>query len=85
MWIKMSVGMSGTHNGLPYPPVGQAVEVEDSFGVQLCRKGLATAIAARPTDHVETAILPQTDVEPRRGGLTTAKARAAARQNAEES
>jgi hypothetical protein len=56
--IRMRVAMSGTHNGVPYPPLGVDTDVDDNFGAQLCRKGLALPVAQRPGDNVETAVAP---------------------------
>lgn len=81
MRIKMKVGLSGSLNGVPYPPPGVEWEVADEAGAKLCEKGMAVPVDV--LGRVETAVAP--DAETRRGGLTTTKARAVARQAEETS
>ena len=62
MKILMKVAVSGTRNGVPWPPRGAVLDVDDNEGAQLCAGGLAEPV---PDDQVETAVPPTEDVEKR--------------------
>ena len=64
MRIKMRVGLSGSLNGVPYPPAGTEWDVTDEGGRKLCEKGMAVPVAV-VGGKVETAVAP--DAEVRRG------------------
>ena len=63
MRIKMKVGLSGSLNGVPYPPAGTEWDVADEGGRKLCEKGMAVPVAVH--NRAETAVAP--DAEVRRG------------------
>ena len=65
MRVRMRAAISGTRNGVTWPPIGGEIEVGDEEGAQLCAAGMATPIMQRATDHVETAVAPTAEV--RRG------------------
>jgi hypothetical protein len=50
MKVKMKVGVSGTHDGVDWPPKGGVAEVSDVEGADLCARGLAEAVVE---DRVE--------------------------------
>ena len=64
MRVKMLVSMSGSLNGVPYPPPGAEWDVADEAGAKLCEKRMATPVAVRG-GRVEMAVAP--DAEVRRG------------------
>lgn len=55
MLVRMKVHVSGTRNGLRWPPVGDVVELPDSEGARLCAAGLAVP---EPETAVRTATPP---------------------------
>lgn len=48
MKVKMKVGVSGTHDGIDWPPRGGVAEVSDVEGADLCARGLAEPVAEQP-------------------------------------
>ncbi len=50
MKVKMRVGITGTHNGVPYPPPGGVWEVPDALGAKLCAGGLAEPVVEKDAD-----------------------------------
>lgn len=62
MKIRMKVAVSGTRNGVPWPPRGAVLDVDDNEGAQLCAGGMAEPV---PDDQVETAVPSTEDVETR--------------------
>lgn len=61
MRIRMRVGLSGTLNGVPYPPAGVEWDVTDEGGRRLCEKGMATPVAV-VGGKVETAVRPDPEI-----------------------
>jgi len=58
MKIKMKVGISGSLDGVPYPPRGEVWEVSDVAGALLCSKGQAEPVVDKD-DKVEKAVAPE--------------------------
>jgi hypothetical protein len=56
MKIKMKVGMSGTLDGVPWPPQGGVADVPDVVGAKFCAAGLAEPVADEPEEKVEKAV-----------------------------
>lgn len=50
MKVRMKVGVSGTHDGVDWPPRGGVADVSDAEGADLCDRGLAEPVAE---DRVE--------------------------------
>ncbi|MGV4984518.1 hypothetical protein ACVB8X_13940 [Streptomyces sp. NRAIS4] len=65
MKIRMKTAVSGSRNGVPWPPRGGTVELPDDEAAGLCASGMAEPVA---DDEVETATVPD-DAEER--ALTT--------------
>jgi len=68
MRIKMTVDMSGTRCGVPWPPRGTVMDLPDDEARQYCAAGMAVPAADKDAD-VETATPP--DDEEARTALTT--------------
>jgi hypothetical protein len=62
MRIKMKVGLSGSLNGVPYPPAGTEWDVTDEGGAVLCKKGTAVPVAVVGGTKVETAVTPDPEI-----------------------
>lgn len=56
MKIKMKVQLTGTRDGVAWPPPGGEVELPDLEGAKLCKAGLATPVVE---DRVEKAVAPE--------------------------
>lgn len=72
MRIRMKVGVSGTHSGEDWPPLGGTLLVDDEYGAQLCAGGMAEPVYE--PEPVETAVAPDpekrnvaTDMPEKRG------------------
>lgn len=74
MIVRLNGDISGTRDGLPWPPRGSMVELPDDEAAQLCANGMAVPVV---TDEVETAVVPD-DAEQR--ALTTETAGAVGRR-----
>jgi hypothetical protein len=61
MRIKMLVGLSGSLNGVPYPPAGAEWDVADEAGMKLCSKNMAVPVA-EIRGKVETAVAPPAEL-----------------------
>lgn len=56
MRIRMKVHMSGTRNGRPWPPVGEAVDLPTGEAQHLCASGIAEEIPVElPAEETATA------------------------------
>lgn len=67
MRVKMTVDMSGTRNGEPWPPRGTAIDLPDAEALQYISADMAKPAGEEPA---ETATMPTEDVETR-GPVTT--------------
>lgn len=67
MKVRMRVSVSGTRQGVDWPPAGSVIEVGDEEGMSLCAGGLADPVHDKDTG-VEKAVAPKAE---ERGGLTT--------------
>lgn len=56
MKVRLKLEMSGMRHGVPWPPYGETLEVEDAEGAQLCQAGIAEPVVE---DTTETATPPQ--------------------------
>ena len=54
----MKVGMSGTIDGVSWPPQGGEIDVPDPVGAKFCAAGMAEPVAAKD-DDVEKAVMPE--------------------------
>lgn len=64
----MIAGISGTRNGVDWPPVGGSVDVPDAEAADLIRAGLASVPEKKSAPAPETAVAPKAET---RKGLTT--------------
>lgn len=74
MRIRMTVDMSGTRNGQPWPARGAVVELPDDEAAGYCASGMAVPVDGRDAD-VETATPPadeETRTTPAATAVTTA-------------
>jgi hypothetical protein len=72
MKIRMKVYVSGTHDGVDWPRIGDVAEVDDEVGADMCAHGLADPVAVKG-GKVEKAVVDdeaveERDGEPPRGG-----------------
>ncbi|MEW1719780.1 hypothetical protein [Streptomyces sp. NPDC093109] len=58
MKIRMLVEMSGTRNGVPWPPRGQVVDIPTGEAQHLCASGIAEAALDHEASGTETATPP---------------------------
>lgn len=63
MKIKLKVTISGTRDGIEWPPVGGSVDLPEAEAAQMVAAGLASAVAPAP---VETATANTSTVETRK-------------------
>jgi hypothetical protein len=68
MKIRLRVDVSGTRNGVPWPPRGSVIDLPDDEAVQYCAGGMAIPVAE--PEPVETAVDPE-PAEVRSAPLTT--------------
>lgn len=65
MRVRMRVEMSGTRDGLPWPPKGQSVDLPDEEAAHLVAAGLAESESG-PEVEEATAPAPETSTPVRR-------------------
>lgn len=58
MRIRMKTQVSGSRNGVPWPPRGGVLDVPDDEGAELCASGVSVPVADEADDSVETATVP---------------------------
>jgi len=63
MKIKLKVTLSGTRDGIEWPPVGGSVDLPEAEAAQMIAAGLASAVAPAP---IETATADTSKVETRK-------------------
>jgi len=63
MKIKLKVTLSGTRDGIEWPPVGGSVDLPEAEAAQMIAAGLASAVAPAP---IETATADTSTVETRK-------------------
>lgn len=63
MKIKLKVTLSGTRDGIEWPPVGGSVDLPEAEAAQMIAAGLASAVTPAP---VETATANTSTVETRK-------------------
>ena len=73
MLVKMKVGLSGSLNGVPYPPAGTEWDVADEARPRSCARRGWRPRSRRPRTKVETAVTP--DAEVRRAPADPARRR----------
>ena len=72
MKVRMKVGVSGSRDGQPWPPIGETVDVPDAQGADLCAAGLAEPVADRKAEKaVDERPVEKRDDDDESGGLTT--------------
>lgn len=74
MIVRLKGDISGTREGLPWPPRGSTVELPDDEAAQLCASGMAVPV---PAGEVETAVPDDAET---RSPLTTDAAAALGRR-----
>lgn len=73
MRVTMTVDLSGTRNGQPWPPRGTVIDLPDAEAQQYIAAGMAKPAGDEvepATGDVETAAMPDNDVE-KRSPVTT--------------
>lgn len=50
MRVRMKVSVSGARNGVPWPPIGEVVDLPDHEGAALCDANLAEPVADRKAE-----------------------------------
>ena len=63
MEIKLKVTISGTRDGIEWPPVGGSVDLPEAEAAQMVAAGMASAVTPAP---VETATVNTSTVETRK-------------------
>lgn len=63
MKIELKVNVSGTRDGIEWPPMGGSVDLPESEAAQMVAAGLASAVTPAP---VETATANTSTVETRK-------------------
>jgi hypothetical protein len=58
MKVRMKGDITGTRNGVPWPPLGGEIDLPDEEGAALCATGMAVPVK---DDQVETATPPAED------------------------
>lgn len=61
--IKLKVTISGTRDGVEWPPIGGAIDLPEAEAAQMIAAGLASAVTSAP---VETATANTSAVETRK-------------------
>lgn len=56
MKVRMTVALTGSVDGTPYPPAGGELDTTDEYGAELCERGLAVPVVTEP--KVERAVAP---------------------------
>jgi len=54
MRVKMKYQVSGTRDGVDWPPIGDELDVPDLEGAELCASGIAEAVASRQKPETRT-------------------------------
>jgi hypothetical protein len=67
MRVKMKVDMSGTRDGVPWPPRGTPIDLPEAEALQYLNADMAVPAGEEPP---QTATMPTDDVETR-GPVTT--------------
>jgi hypothetical protein len=80
MKIKMKVGMSGTLNGVPWPPQGGVADVPDVVGAKLCASGLADPVAEEKKVEKAVALEPEKRAEVAKPAAKPAESKSAGRR-----
>jgi hypothetical protein len=62
--VRLLASISGSRNGVDWPPPGVIVDLPDVEGAEYCAAGLAAPVAS--TAKVETAVAAAPDVETRK-------------------
>lgn len=75
MKVRLTGSMSGTRDGVDWPPRGSTIDLPDDEAIALCQNGMAVPV---PADDVRTAVADQAVVESR--ALTSEAAPALARR-----
>lgn len=82
MRVKMKVGISGSRNGVDWPPLGEAVDLPDDEAAEMCANGMAEPVKAEskvekatPEDKSEKATVdaPLTTAADSAGATTPVK------------
>ena len=63
MKVRMRVGMSGTYDGAPYPPVGELMELPEGLGHRFVEAGLAVYVNKALDDPDTPQPVVETEVE----------------------
>lgn len=83
MKVRMKGDVSGSRNGVPWPPRGGTVDLPDDEAADLCRIGLAEPVSEDEA-KVEKAVPDESDVANRGDGLTKATAGSVTPGNSED-
>lgn len=59
MKVRMSVDVSGSRNGQPWPAKGQVADLPDTEAADLCASGMAEPVASLPGEDAETRTEPK--------------------------
>lgn len=51
MKIRLKVDVSGTRNGVPWPPRGSVIDLPDAEAVEYCAAGMAVPVAEKPVEE----------------------------------
>lgn len=65
MRVRMTATISGTRNGRDWPRRGQEIDLPEAEAAALCAQKLATPVARRPAEEVETTLAPAATEEQR--------------------
>jgi hypothetical protein len=66
MLIRLKVDVSGTRNGLEWPPRGSVIDLPDAEAAEYCASGMAVPVPAVPVEYAVSTVDEET-----RGPLTT--------------
>jgi hypothetical protein len=61
--VRLLASISGSRNGVDWPPPGVIIDLPDAEGADYCASGLASPVAS--TGKVEKAVAAKADVETR--------------------
>lgn len=73
MRVRIVHGVSGTRDGVEWPPPGSVVDVPADEGVGLCAAGIAVPVADDPEDKVERAVAPPAETRSPQAGRTSTR------------
>lgn len=68
MKVRMKVGLSGTRDGIEWPPRGSVIELPDAEAADYCAAGMAEPVAEFKDDEEKAVVA---DDAEERGPLTT--------------